>query len=77
MLKKERKLPDSWPMMRHTVACPRTTRTFTNVAVDKDGNLVLFEEMVHQHDVYRMKLAGKQKASRRMYWRGAYIGLAT
>ncbi len=102
VMNKTRKLPDDWPMMRHAVACPKTTRTFTNVAVDEDGNLVQFEEMVHQHDVYRLKTEavskGKQqrgkkkgrsdkrqtalrgkadKADRRMFWRGAFIGMVS
>ena len=74
-MNKTRKLPDNWPMMRHAVACPKTTRTFTNVARDKDGNLIEFEEMVHQHDVYRLKIEGKKKADKRLWHRGALIGV--
>ena len=86
MVNKTRKLPDWWPMVRHAIACPRTTRTFTNVARDEDGNLVEFEEMVHQHDVYRQKVEavskgkqrrGKIKADKRTFWRGAFIGVVT
>jgi len=40
-------------------------RTWTNQAVDKEGNLVRFEELVVQHDVRR--------SGDVFYWRGAAI----
>jgi ribosome maturation protein Sdo1 len=70
---------DTWS--RHTVAIPSLKRTFERIVKaddwDKDnkkGTHVVVEEMVHMHDVYRLKIKGKKKADPRLWHRGALVG---
>ena len=68
-------------MKRHTVAVPSVTRTIHRVAKDKDWTkknpvsvMRTYEEMVHQHDVYRMPVKGPE--GKVLWFRGARVGVA-
>ena len=67
--------------MRHTVAIPNLTRTIHRIVKAKDwtkenkkGVCVDVEEMVHAHDVYRLKEEGSSKADKVLWHRGARVG---
>ena len=61
---------DKW--MRHTVAVPNLTRTIDSWCKTHDGpKRIVREEMVHVHDVYRLKEGTDSKV---LWHRGAKVG---
>lgn len=69
---------DDWH--RHSIAVPSVTRTIHRIKKaddwtpkNKKGVYVTYNELVHQHDVYRQKLDAK-KVSPVLWHRGARVG---
>ena len=67
--------------VRHTVAVPELTRTIHRVAKAANWTRAkpasiyrTYEEMVHQHDIYRQKDPDTEKVSPILWWRGAQVG---
>jgi hypothetical protein len=72
---------DKWA--RHSVAIPTLTRTIHRIVKaddwtkeNKKGVHVNVEEMVHAHDVYRLKKEGSDKVDSILWHRGAKVGVA-
>lgn len=49
------------------------SRTYTNVARDEDGNLILFEELISIHQCYRPKFEGEKNTRKATFFRGARV----
>jgi len=70
---------DRW--MRHSVAISSgrkpKVRSFERHTKSDDGKSIVrvqVEEVVYAHDVYRLKIEGKKKASPVLWHRGARVG---
>jgi hypothetical protein len=49
------------------------TRTYTNQTRDEEGNLIVFEEVVHAHGGYRPRFGDEKSTRKAFYFRGARV----